>query len=195
MNDAAAGPARTLPSRDSRWKRRSTPVADRPNAPPPNGCLTKPPNRGRILVSPAAAIAGRAQSAPPTPRVRNTPFAPALDTEPYEERTAPAAAPTSAMSARETREPEGNRQQHDDSHRHRLGGWSVRGDAPHAAPLVHRDPTLLQHEWLHLIPRGRPPHVRRDVSDLRLHPPRSVERTLDRSAGSVSALCWPDPHR
>ena len=59
---------------------------------------------------------------------------------------------------------------HDDPHHHRIGGRSLRGDAPHAPSLFERHPSLLQHEWLHLVPRRRRGHERRHLPRLRLHP-------------------------
>jgi hypothetical protein len=63
-----------------------------------------------------------------------------------------------------------NQTRNDDPNHDRLGRRSIRGDAPHAPPQPHRDPTLLQHERLYQLSRRRSDDRDRDLPDLRLHP-------------------------
>ena len=82
----------------------------------------------------------------------------------------------SAKSARGSSEPVRNisYRNHDDPHHHRIGGRSVRGDAPHAPPGLDRHPSLLQHEWLHQLPRRRRGYQRRHLPGVRLYAAHSL---------------------
>ena len=132
--------------------------------------------QGMIRRSPVVASIGRARLAPLTPRAQEsiplrlpTPSRPRADRQ---GRSAATSADGTECRRPETREPERNNERtHDVSNHHRIGGRSIRGDAPNAPPLLRRRSPLLQHQWLHLLPRGRSGHEDRDLPDLRLHPP------------------------
>ena len=80
-------------------------------------------------------------------------------------------AASSACSARKTRDKK--EQNASENHDH-VGRGPVRRNAPPSAPSRYLRPTLLQHEWLHQLPRRRPGDGSCPLRDLRLHAPASL---------------------
>src|SRR3954471_21798826 len=69
------------------------------------------------------------------------------------------------------RSPERNTRLHAQSRHHECRGASRQLDAPDAPPDGSREPPLLRHQRLHLLPRHRRDRRRRPFRDLRLPPP------------------------
>ncbi len=134
--------------------------------------------------------------APPTPRARNLqPRSGSRHRAVCERITAALPRRALEMRPRDPRARGNNRTRNDDPNHDRLGRRSIRGDASHAPPQPHRDPTLLQHERLYQLPRRRSDDRDRDLPDLRLHPTPSLSIALAPLAGvrADATAPWPSP--
>ena len=118
------------------------------------------------------------------PRITRTAPAPISGCPERSTTTAAAQAPNRLWRARKQHEyPD-----HDVPFHHHDLCRSFQLHAPHAAPRVrrqHRLAPLLRHQRLPQLPRGRSDHRRRDVRDLRLHPPHPLTELTSRRPG------WP----
>jgi len=151
-----------------------------PKVPPRSGRLTESPNSRMIHESARRGVSTvepyhRSPDAPGQGNQHRTPLRLPTPSRARARVHGRDAAP-GARSACGTREPEGNtNQNHDDSNHDHLGRRSFRGDAPDAPPQPHRDPTLLQHQRLHQLPRRRSDDRSGNLPDLRVHAPTPLD--------------------
>src|SRR3954453_10518727 len=83
------------------------------------------------------------------------------------------------------RSPERNTRLHAQSRHHECRGASRQLDAPDAPPDGSREPPLLRHQRLPLLPRHRRDRRRRPLRDLRLPPP-ALLATRPTTSGSAA---------
>ena len=146
-----------------------------------------------LQVSPSWRLIGRAPNhcSPDAPgqEIHRNP-APAPDTEPCEsEGSRPRCRVGRQMRLRDARARGKNEPGNDDSHHDQRGRRSVRGDAPHAPPQPYRDPTLLQHQWLHQLPHRRSDDRGGNLPDLRIHAADALDRIRPDWRGERRRVC------
>ena len=161
--------------------------------PPHMGRLTESGNSSMILRSARRGVSSVEPliTAPPTPRARKHTESPLRLQTPSRAR----ARITAAMPRRARDAPAGRASQrekrtgNDDSHHDQRGRRSVRGDAPHAPPQPYRDPTLLQHQRLHQLPRRRSDDRGGNLPDLRIHEADALDRIVRTGEASAMRVC------